>query len=99
MQVRQVPLRHELGQSMPPDSSDISKGCCAQASKVWPSGRVCPVKNGRVEYKVIHLIVWSIKIGSSPCHTWVRGYLYNSVSLSLDVFKSVKNEFESFGFS
>jgi hypothetical protein len=47
MQVRQVPLRQELGQSMPPCSSDTSNGCWGQASHCVPSSPTRAMKKGR----------------------------------------------------
>jgi hypothetical protein len=52
--VRQVPLRHELGQLMPPPSIESSKDRSAHASKVVmsPGASTRPVKNGTVWFEV-----------------------------------------------
>lgn len=46
MQVRQLPLRQELGQSRPPCSMDSSSVCSGQASQESPSGWTTAVKKG-----------------------------------------------------
>jgi hypothetical protein len=46
MQVRQVPDRQELGQCKPPCSSESSKLCVFQASKLPPSGAMRALKKG-----------------------------------------------------
>jgi hypothetical protein len=44
MQVRQVPLRQELGQLMPPSSALVSRGSVAQASNCSPLGSMWAIK-------------------------------------------------------
>ena len=46
MQVRHVPLRHELGQTIPPSSAEISSDWSVHASNWWPSGNTLAAKNG-----------------------------------------------------
>ena len=54
MQVRQVPLRHELGQLLPPISSEINKGSLDQASTCTVSGSVRAVKRvGVLDWVII----------------------------------------------
>ena len=49
MQVRQVPLRHELGQAMPPCSSDSNSGWSGQASHWALPSAVRAVKKGALK--------------------------------------------------